>query len=415
MTEPDPGAPTAPPSAAADPDRLAPADLFAAVASSILSSLAVFLVAALALQIGDSLDFGAASLGFLVSLYYLSAALTSIPLSRLVEAIGSLRAMRWGCALMGMLLILAGAAPNFPCLLIVIALAGAVSAGVQPATNLFIVRRIPSAHQGFALGIKQAAVPIAVLIAGLSVPAIALTIGWRWGFIIAAVIAFATSMALPPSRSSLAEYRAHPPTVKQLGRSGVNSLVLLAVGFGLGVAAASALSAFAVTAVVAANLGHGTAGLVAGLGGCCAAVVRVGIGIHADRSRSPHLVVVASMLGLGAIAYLMLAASTLTVPALLIPGIMLAFGAGWGWNGLFNLAVVRRYPTQAARATGITSVGARAGGVIGPAVFGVVVTHGSYTWAWLIAAASAMLGASIILFGRRMLDSDPALASQQQG
>ncbi|WP_353247929.1 MFS transporter [Salinisphaera sp. T31B1] len=387
-----------------DAPRPSPRDVWAAVASSVISSLAVFLVAALALQMGDTLGFGAAGLGFVVSLYYL-AALASIPLSRLVEAIGSLRAMRWGCALMGVLLLLAGATPTFSGLVIVIALAGAVSAGLQPATNLFIVRRIPPAGQGFAFGIKQAAVPIAVLVAGLSVPAIALTIGWRWNFVLAAAIACTISAALPASRTSLAEYRAAPPRVERLGRSGVRILIWLAVGFGFGVAAASALSAFAVTAVVAADLDNGLAGLIAGLGGCAAAVVRVAIGVHADRGRSSYLAVVAALLGIGSLAYLMLAASTLTLPMLLIPGILVAFGAGWGWNGLFNLAIVRRYPTQAARATGITSVGARTGGVVGPAVFGIVVTHGSYTLAWLIAAASATAGASIILVGRRWLDT----------
>jgi len=221
------------------------------------------------------------------------------------------------------------------------------------------------------------------------------------------VIAWTISAALPASRTSLAEYRAAPPRVDGLGHSGVRILVWLAVGFGFGVAAASALSAFAVTAVVAADIDNGLAGLIAGLGGCAAAIVRVGIGVHADRGRTSHLAVVATMLGLGTIAYLMLAVSTLTLPMLLIPGIILAFGAGWGWNGLFNLAIVRRYPSQAARATGITSVGARTGGVVGPAVFGVVVTHGSYTLAWLIAAASATIGASLILIGRRWLDTPP--------
>lgn len=316
---------------------------------------------------------------------------------------------------MGIVLILMGATQTFFCLMVVTATAGVVSAGIQPATNLFIVRRVPSAHQGFALGIKQAAVPVAVLIAGVSVPTIALTIGWRWAFVIAAVIAFATSIALPPSHTTLAEYRAHPPAVDRLGRSGVRNLVLLALGFGLGVASASALSAFVVTAIVAADLGQGAAGWIAGLGGACAALTRIGIGIHADRGRTSPLLVVAGMLGLGAVAYLMLAASTLAVPDLLIPGVMLAFGAGWGWNGLFNLAVVRRYPSQAARATGITSVGARTGGVIGPSVFGLVVTHGSYTWAWLIAAASAIIGTSIILLGHRMLDSKTLCASPQGG
>lgn len=384
-------------------DRLKVRDIYAVVVTSVLSSLAVFLVAALALQIRDSLHFGVAGLGVVVSLYYLSAALSSVPLSRFVEAVGSLRAMKWGCLVMGgLLLILAAAVHSFYSLAIVMAAAGAVSSGLQPATNLFLIRRAPSAHHGFAFGIKQAAVPMAVLLGGLSVPAIALTIGWRWAFIIAAVLAILTSMTMPRSRTSFAEYRSRPP-IPRLGSTETANLIMLASGFALGVAAASALSAFAVTAFAAAGQSKATAGLLASLGGLAAAITRIAVGLHADRGSRAHLIVVALMLGLGSIAYVMIAIAMTVLPELLIPGVVLAFSAGWGWNGLFNLAIARRYPSQAARATGITSVGARTGGVMGPFVFGLVATHASYSLGWLMAAISAMSAALIILAGRRRL------------
>lgn len=384
-------------------EKLHARDIVAVVSTSIFSSLVFFLTAALALQIRDSLHFGVAALGVVFSLYYLTAALSSVPLSRVVEAVGALRAMRFGCLVMAaLMLILAGAVHSLTGLAIVLAAAGAVSSGLQPATNLFLVRRVPRAHQGFAFGIKQAAVPMAVLLGGLSVPAIALTIGWRWAFVIAAGLAIVTAAAMPPSQTSFAEYRARPP-IPRLGGPATVNLVLLASGFGLGVAAASALSAFAVTAFNAAGQGRAAAGLLASLGGFVAAVTRIAVGVRADRRSGGHLLVVAAMLGLGAVAYVMIAAATTLLPLLLIPGIVLAFSAGWGWNGLFNLAVVKRYPSQAARATGITSVGARAGGVAGPLVFGLVATHVSYSAGWLIAACSAVSAVLIILLGRRRL------------
>lgn len=393
-------------------DQLRPRDIFAVVVTSVFSSLAVFLVAALALQIRESLHFGVAGLGVIVSLYYLSAALSSVPLSRLVEAVGALRAMRWGCLLMSaLLLILAGTARSFWDLALLMAAAGALSSGLQPATNLFLIRRVPRAHHGFAFGIKQAAVPMAVLLGGFSVPVFALTVGWRWAFVVAAVLALVASITMPRSQTSFAEYRSRPP-IPRLGRGATVNLILLAVGFGLGVAAASALSAFVVTAAAAAGQSKATAGLLASLGGFAAACSRIAVGFHADRGRRAHLVMVALMLGLGAVAYVMLAMATAEVPELLIPGIVLAFAAGWGWNGLFNLAIVKRYPSQAARATGITSVGARTGGVAGPFVFGLVATHVSYGAGWLIAAVSAMSGALIILAGRRLLARDQTLAHQ---
>lgn len=161
----------------------------------------------------------------------------------------------------------------------------------------------------------------------------------------------------------------------------------------------SALSTFTVTAAVASGQAEAVAGLLAVLGGGIAAATRIGVGVHADHSSRAHLVVVATMLGIGTSAYLMLALSAGHLPGLLLPGIILAYAAGWGWNGLFNLAITTKYPAQAARATGITAVGGRTGGVIGPLVFGIVAAHGSYTLAWLLTAAAAAIATLIILFG----------------
>ena len=370
-----------------------------AVASSVLSALPVFLVAALAPEIRASLHFDIASFGAVIALYYLSAALGSLPLSRLVEAVGATRALR-GCAAITavLLLLVAVLARDVVSLGVLMALAGLMSAAMQPATNLFLIRRVPAARRGLAFGLKQAAVPLAVVLSGLAVPALALTLGWRWAFGIIAVLALVASAFMPRARTSFAAYRAQAP-IPALGRGDVIYLVILTVGFGLGVASASALSAFAVTALTAAGQSHASAGLLTSLGGLAAAATRVGVGAQADHRLRAHLVVIPVMLLLGTAAYGLLALATASIGALLVPSLLFAFAAGWGWNGLFSLAIATRYPEQAARATAITSIGGRAGGVVGPFVFGVVVSHGSYTGAWLIAAGATALGAAIVLIG----------------
>jgi MFS family permease len=389
---------------AAQTARLRGRDVLAAVGASVMSALLVFLVAALAVQIRASLHFGVDALGFVISLYYLSAAISSVPLSRLVEAVGALRAMYWGCLFTGALLLLAASTVHsLASLAVVMVAAGAVSSALQPATNLFLVRRAPPKHHGFAFGIKQAAVPLAVFLGGLAVPTIGLTIGWRWAFVVTAVLALVISQVMPRSRRSLAAYRARPPVVARLGRRGTLHLILVTLGFALGVAAASALSAFAVTAVAAAGLDKATAGLLGSLGGLVAAITRVSVGLYADRGSRAPLAVAASMLSLGAVAYALLAATTSAGSVFLVPALILAFSAGWGWNGLFSLAIVSSYPSQAARATGIASVGGRIGGIVGPLVFGLVATHASYGWSWALAAAAAACGALILFLGRHLL------------
>jgi predicted MFS family arabinose efflux permease len=87
-------------------------------------------------------------------------------------------------------------------------------------------------------------------------------------------------------------------------------------------------------------------------------------------------------------------------------GTLLAFGAGWGWPGLFNFAVVRSNPGAPAAATGITQTGASAGAALGPLLFGVVVQGTSYGVAWLFCGAMALAALVAILLGRRMVLRD---------
>src|SRR3712207_5507729 len=89
--------------------------------------------------------------------------------------------------------------------------------------------------------------------------------------------------------------------------------------------------------------------------------------------------------------------------SLLVLGTLLAFGAGWGWPGLFNFAVVKSNPGAPAAATGITQTGASGGAALGPLVFGLVVEATSYDAAWLVSGAIALAALAAILLGRRML------------
>src|SRR5699024_5418681 len=114
-----------------------------------------------------------------------------------------------GClATGGLLLLLAAFARSLLVLAIIMIFAGVVSSALQPATKLFLVRRAPHKRHGFAFGIKQAAVPFAVFLGGLAVPAIGLTVGWRWAFVTAAVLALVISLIMPHSNRSLSAYRA---------------------------------------------------------------------------------------------------------------------------------------------------------------------------------------------------------------
>jgi MFS family permease len=387
------------------------ADVLASSLATVASSLPAFLIGALAVQLRGSLRFGAGTLGLIVAFYYLGAGVTSMPLGSVVESVGGLRAMRLACVVSALLLALCALVGSWPPLAVAMVAAGAASSAAQIGANQFLARTVPDARQGLAFGLKQAAVPLASALAGLAVPAVALTVGWRWAFAIAAAGAAGIAATLPAPRQTLAQLRAASAAAR-LTPLDRRPLVALAVGIGLGVAAASALTTFLVSSAVASGIGRGTAGLLVALGGVLAAAGRVAAGRRADRRGRAHLPVIAAMLGIGAVGYGLFAlASAQRLAWLYLPAVVVVFAAGWGWNGLFNFAVVRTHRDQPARATALTQTGARLGAVLGPFVFGEVVLHGSYALAWGLTAATAALAAGVMLIARRLLRSSRGAVS----
>ena len=129
-----------------------------------------------------------------------AASLGSAPLGRLTERRGPAPSLRAAAAITATCQLgLAGLARSLPVLLAFLAVGGSANALAQPAANLLLARDVPVHRQGLGFAIKQAAIPIATLLSGLAVPAIALTVGWRWAFVASAALATA-SIATVPSR-----------------------------------------------------------------------------------------------------------------------------------------------------------------------------------------------------------------------
>jgi MFS family permease len=277
--------------------------------------------------------------------------------------------------------------------------AGSASAIMQPATNLALARGIPPSQQGLAFGFKQSSIPAASLIAGLTVPVLGATLGWRSAFAIVSVVllSYLVLVRRLPSAdgtSGAAGWRDRWSSIRP-------SLLVITLGAGAGVAAATSMSAFAVIAGINRGLTPSQAGLVLSLGSLLAATTRIVIGWYVDRRKSPLLVRVAGLLGVGAIGAAIVAFSVR--PLAFILGVMLMFGAGWGWNGLFIYSVVRQYGGAPAVATGVSQIGVRAGGIVGPLVFGFIAEESGDHWAWLFVAVALLAGGALVLYGRQMI------------
>jgi MFS family permease len=371
-----------------------------AVTTTVAVVVPVFLVGGLAVQITDELRFSPAGLGLAVSVYFGVSALASVPAGRLVGRYGPASTARAGIALAAAsLLAVATLAHSFTGLVAILAAGAAANAVGQLAANLALAEQVPAARQGLSFGIKQSAIPVSTLLSGAAVPAVALTLGWRWAFVAGAGLALAALPLVTPDGRT----RARRQHRRDGGRATV-PLAVVGVAATLAAAAANALGTFLVDSAVTRGLAPGLAGLTLTLGGAVCVAGRLGAGWLADRRSGGHVGVLSAMLVVGAAGLALLA---LPAPAALVAGVLLGFGLGWAWPGLLNYAVVQLNPAAPAAATSITQTGVYAGGCAGPLVFGPLATHAGYPAAWLAAAAGMLLAAALMLVAGRMLRSHP--------
>lgn len=364
--------------------------------ANVLAVLPAFLVGALAVLIGDELGLTPERLGAAVSIYYGTSAIASTVGGRVCERYGANRALRlaaMGSGASGLLV--AVVARTWGQLVIALMLAACANAVVQPAANLAISRAIPRTRQGLAFGIKQSAGPGAILLAGLAVPTLGLTVGWRWAFGLVLVPA-AVTVALARGRE--VRTASVPRAERRAGDLRQTTLILLAAAVTLSVASASTLGAFYVSSAVA--LGHdvGRAGLWLTVGGVSSVAMRIIQGYRADRRNRGLLLTVTWMVTVGAVGCGLLAVAG--SPWVLGPATVMAFGYGWGWPGLYQFAIVKLNPGAPGDATGTVMVGMFAGGMLGPVLFGLVVARASYPVAWIAQSAVLLTGAVLTLLVR---------------
>jgi MFS family permease len=366
-----------------------------AVAITTSTVLPVFLLGASSVQVGAELGFDPAVLGLLVAAYFAVSALMSLPVGRLVERFGSRVTSR--VAVLGSatgLLATALLARSLTTLTVILLCSAWCNVMGQLSSNLTLARSMPQRRMGLSFGVKQASVPLATLLAGIAVPALALTVGWRWSYVGAAALAV-TAFFAAPRGSAAREAEAGRDADRATG-----ALAVIGAASGLGAAAATGLGIFLVASAVDRGISPGLAGLVLTLGSVVGLAMRVLLGWLADRRSGGHIAVVAGCLLAGAVGLVLLA---LPGPVALVVGVVLGFGLGWSWPGLLQFAVVRLNPEAPAAATSIVQVGVYAGGFLGPVGFGLLAGTVSFTAAWLVAAAAMVLAGIGVLVGRRML------------
>ncbi|ABL79580.1 MULTISPECIES: MFS transporter [unclassified Nocardioides] len=375
------------------------ASMSASLAGVALSVLPVYLLGGLTVFIADDLDYGVVGLGAAASAFYAASAVASIPAGRVAHRLGAERSLILGvCVSSAALLAVALVVQAWWSLCVALVVGGVATALVQPAASALVARDQPDSRHGLSFGLLQTAVPVATLAAGLAVPVIGATWGWRWAYGLLAlgaipIVAFGLRRA--PRRL---ERRANPPSASRPIRGA--AIVLLTLAGACAAAPANALGAYYVESAVAAGISRSGAGLWLVAGSAVGIGARLLWGWMIDRRGADPRLWIAGLMLSGGVGFALLSV-THTAPVL-FAATALTFGAGWAWKGLYNLAAIRHDPEQPSAAVGIAQFGVYVGSVLGPIAFGVLLAHSSYAVAWAAAGVTCLLTPVLIWVQRRL-------------
>ncbi|MCC5949155.1 MAG: MFS transporter [Nitriliruptoraceae bacterium] len=382
------------PGGPARPQGRSPAAILGiASGSTIGSNLPMFLVGALATQLSADLGFGAAGIGLAVAAFRAATTVTTLFLGPLTDRIGSSASLRIAMTITIVTCIgLTGFTSSLRGVVAWMAIGGIATALSQPAANRLVVVAVPAHLQGIAFGIKQGSLPAATMLAGLSVPFVALTLGWRWAFGSAGVLAFLVMLAIG-RRPAAVRAAASQPRARPVARR-YRTYVVFTVAFVFAASANSTIPSFYVDAAVAAGGAADTAGFVLAAASIGAVITRVATGMLCDRLSSGHFRVCAAMIAVGGLGLMLTATGS---PVAMAVGTIIGLSGTWGFTAVFWFALMRTYPDNPGSVTGAVAPGSHLGGTIGPLVFGLVAQTGSYDIAWILAGSMAFISAAIML------------------
>jgi MFS family permease len=369
------------------------------VALQVAVTVPMFLVSILSPYLLEDLGLTERSLGLGIGAFYVVSAASAVWLGRIADRQSWRRGLLIAAVAVLVQMLLLARFVNGPVLLIIILAGTALAHSLAVASmNLAILESVPRKRQGIAFGVKQAAVPGATLLAGLSSPLVAARFGWRWAFVIvtafpilAVVLAFVRRTArLPAGR---------PDEVATVvpGRL-VKRLRVLSLAFAIGTFSTSSLSAFFVLYAVERGMRPTSAGLVVAVASVVNITVRIMMGWLADRRVWDDFAVAGMLVIGGAAGYLLLAFGN---GWWLVVGAVLGYGIGWAWQGLVHLGAVRLIPSAPGYATGVIRTGLAAGSGSGPVVSGLLIGVLGYAALWCVLGGLAAMAAVVVFLAVR--------------
>jgi MFS family permease len=380
-----------------------------------LGALSVLAVAPLAPFLLDAMQLSRVQVGLFLPAVYLGGVLMALPAGWLTDRVGVRATLGVGQVIIGVMVMCAAMTDGLPAFLGCLVVAGFGFSVLNPSTGKAVIEWFAPRKRGIAMGIKQTGLTLGGLTAALTMPPLALHLGWRRALASAGALSllsallvgvvYRTPAALTASRP--AEW----PRFTELGmffrRPGV--VIVFVSGFALSIAQSSVLAYLALYAKETFAVSAVAAGQFLALAQVGGTGSRLAWGAVSDRffggRRRPGVMINALV---GALAYTLFALGEALPAAAAVPLAVIAGAGAFGWVGLYFALVAEvggaRY---AGLLTGVAVAFSWSGVLVGPPIFGLVLqATGSYTAPWLILAAIGVAVAITLPRPRPLVERD---------
>jgi sugar phosphate permease len=334
-------------------------------------------------------------IGLVIATANLGSVVTLLPWGLLADRAGERVVLVIGLTGAAISLAVAAFAPSFGGLVATLTAAGALGASVNAASGRAVMGWFGAEERGFALGIRQTAVPIGGIVVAIVLPAIVGLSGVRSGLVALGIGCFAAALAgfvglreAPGSGEELRDV-GHPLRDGRMWR--------LSVGSALIIAAQATILGFVVLFLHGERgLSTGAAGGVFALMQVIGAGLRIGAGRWSDhvRARIAPLRQLAFALAVALLGTAVLAGAPL---ALLLPALVVAGALSLSWNGLsFTAAAELAGRTRSGAAIGFQQTALSVSYAATAPVFAAVVDAASWRLGFALAAVMPLAGATVL-------------------
>ena len=352
------------------------------------------------------LDLGITSsqLGLGLSLSAVPAVVLSVWGGRMTDRIGGITIGRLTCICSVLFIVALSQAPSTAWFVAILAAAGFLRVLSEPSSSRILVDLLVRTPRVLAFGIREASLPLLVLVATAVLPVFGDWLGWRTVFAASSIFAVAglwllLGPARPHGRSGTpdsAQSSARPVPAQQpvspsgdvaaLGLSfygGAALLMFKLVVFNSFASLSfvdSGSTADAAAALVAASAG----GAVLMRIGCAHAVTRRGLNARST---------LAAMAAVAVVGYLAMATGN---SQLMLAGIPVGYLAGWGWTPLLYSYITVGREQSTGRITGVVSALFAAAAIAGPVAAGWAAEQLGWSTVWAAAALFSALAAALM-------------------